>query len=329
MPANLTPQYLQAEAKYKAAKDPEHKLEALKEMISLLPKHKGTDKLHADLKRRLSKLNDQLQQAKKKKVASGAPAHDHVQREGAGQVALVGLPNTGKSTVLNGLTHAKSEVADYPFSTLKPVVGMAQFEDIQVQLIDLPPIATQYTEPWVYGLIRNADRLCILVDLSAPSVEEAWLDTLSLLEAAKLQVTGGRSGVAFGPGTGVQKALVLGTKSDQADRQTISAFETMLAEEFQYVILNQKAPLDQLRRALFELLDVVRIYSKEPGKPADLAQPFVLKKGSTTLDLASAIHRDLVQRMKYACVWGSAQFDGQRVSQDFILKDKDIVEVHA
>ena len=329
MPANLTPQYHKAEAKYKAAKDPAQKLEALKEMLSLMPKHKGTDKLHADLKRRLSKLNDELQQAKKKKGAAGASAYDHVEREGAGQVALVGLPNTGKSTLLNLLTHAKSEVAEYPFSTLKPAVGMTQFEDAQIQLIDLPPIAAQYTEPWVYSLIRNADRLCVLLDLSSGHLEDDWLDTLSLLEAAKLRLVGGKRGEAFGPGAGAQKAFILGTKSDRADLETMAQFEALLAEEFQYLILNHKAPLDGLKRALYELLDVVRIYSKEPGKPADLAQPFVLKKGSTTLDLAGAIHKDLVARLKYACVWGSAQFDGQRVSHDFVLQDKDIVEVHA
>lgn len=328
MPANLPPQYYELERAFKEEKDPHEKLRLAQELLRIMPKHKGTDKLHADLKRRLSKLNDELQQAKKKKGSGGAPAYDHVEREGAGQVALVGLPNTGKSTLLNLLTHAKSEVAEYPFSTLKPVVGMAQFEDAQIQLIDLPPIAAQYTEPWAYSLIRNADRLCVLLDLSA-NVEEGWLEALSLLEAAKIRIVGGKRGEAFGPGTGAHKALILGTKSDQANLESMAQFEMLLAEEFQYLILNHKAPLDDLKRALFELLDVVRIYSKEPGKPADLSKPFVLKRGSTTLDLVSAIHRDLVQRLKYACVWGSAQFDGQRVPHDFVLQDKDIVEVHA
>jgi len=214
MPANLTPQYHSAEERYKAANTPEEKLAALKEMIALLPKHKGTEKIHANLKKRLSKLNDQAQQAKKKR--GGGSPYDHIDREGAGQIALVGLPNSGKSTLLNLLTNAASEVAEYPFSTLKPTVGMATYEDAQIQLIDLPPISEEYTEGWVWNLIRNADRACVLIDLSAGDPEDLWLDTLSLLEGARLRLVGGGTASGYGPSTGTLKTLVVGAKSDLA-----------------------------------------------------------------------------------------------------------------
>jgi len=327
MPANLTPQYHSAEDRYKAAKTPEEKLTALKEMIALLPKHKGTEKIHANLKKRLSKLNDQAQQAKKKKGA-GSP-FEHIDREGAGQIALVGLPNTAKSTLLGLLTNAQSEVAEYPFSTLKPSVGMAAYQDVQFQLIDLPPISEAYIESWVFNLIRNADRVCVLIDLAAGDPEAGWLETLALLEQAKIHLVGGRFGEVFGPGTGTQKAFVLGVKADLAEASTIDQFENLFAEEFSFLCVQHEGDLAPLKKALFEHLDVIRIYTKEPGSPADKSTPFILKKESTIMALATAIHKDIAKSLKYACVWGSAQFDGQRVSHDYVLQDGDIVEVHA
>ncbi len=326
MPANLTPQYHSAEDRYKAAKTPEEKLAALKDMIALLPKHKGTEKLHANLKKRLSKLNDLAQQAKKKK--GGGSPFDHVDRQRAGQVVLVGLPNSGKSTVLNALTNATAEVAEYPFSTLRPTVGMAAYEDAQIQLIDLPPVSEDYTESWVFNLIRNADRACVLLDLTQEP-DSAWLDTLALLEGAKLHLTGGRDGAAFGPSTGTLKALVLGTKADAAAPGARDAFENLLAEEFATLTIEHAGDWAPLRRALFELLDVIRVYSKEPGKPADKTAPFILPKGSTIVNLAGAIHKDIAASLKYACVWCSAQFDGQRVPHHHVLADGDVVEIHA
>jgi hypothetical protein len=327
MPANLTPQYHSAEDRYKAASSIEDKLAALKEMIALLPKHKGTEKIHANLKKSLSKLNGQAQQAQAKKGSSNP--HDHVDREGAGQIAMIGLPNSGKSTLLNLLTNAESEVAEYPFSTLKPTVGMAAYEDAQMQLIDLPPVSEEYTEGWVWNLIRNADRACIFLDLSAGDIEELWLDTLSLLEDSKLQVVGGPNATGYGPSTGILKSLIVGTKSDIADPSAVDQFENLTAEEFDAIVVNETEDLNSLRKHMFDLLDVIRIYSKEPGKPADQSQPFVLKRGSTTMDLAHAIHKDIASNLKYALVWGSAQFDGQRISHDYVLQDTDIVEVHA
>ncbi len=327
MTANLTPQYLSAEERYKAASSTEDKLAALKEMIALLPKHKGTEKMQANLKKRLSKLNDQAQKAQAKSSGSASP-YEHIDREGAGQIVLVGLPNSGKSSLINAITNAEADVAEFPFSSLKPTVGMVTFENAPLQLIDLPPISEEYTEPWVYNLIRNADRVCVLIDLSTNDPEEAWLETIALLEGAKLQLVGGKHGEAFAPSTGTQKTLVVGTKSDMAEPTMVDRFENLFVEDFNFIMVNEIEGLDELKKALFDSLDVIRIYSKEPGKPADQSQPTILKKGTTTMGFAQSIHKDIAKNLKYANVWGSAQHDGQRVPHDHELQDGDVVEIH-
>jgi len=327
MTANLTPQYLSAEERYKAASSTEDKLAALKEMIALLPKHKGTEKMQANLKKRLSKLNDQAQKAQAKSSGTASP-YESIDREGAGQIVLVGLPNSGKSSLINVITNAESDVAEFPFSSLKPTVGMVTFGNAPLQLIDLPPISEEYTESWVYSLIRNADRVCIVIDLSAGDPEEIWLETLALLEAANLKIVGGKHGETFAPSTGTQKAIVVGTKSDMAETSTVDQFENLFVEDFYFLIVNEIEGLDEFKKALFDSLDVIRIYSKEPGKQADTSTPTILKKGTTTMDFAVSIHKDMAKNLKYANVWGSAQHDGQRVPHDHVLQDGDIVEIH-
>ena len=167
MPANLTPQYLDADKRFRQAKNAAEKISALEDMLALIPKHKGTEKMQADLKRRLSKAREEAQ----KKGKAGARGNTyHVPREGAGQVVLVGPPNSGKSTLLAMLTNAIPEVGDYPFTTRKPLPGMMDFENVKIQLVDLPPIAPEWTEGWVYALIRNAELVLVLVDLASDDV---------------------------------------------------------------------------------------------------------------------------------------------------------------
>ena len=167
MPANLPPDYLRVEQRYREAATPEAKVEALQEMLAVIPKHKGTDHLRADLRKRLSAHRKEAQQTKKK--GTRAAQLDHIEREGAGQVALVGVPNAGKSSIVAACTSAAVEVADYPFTTLRPAVGMMAFEDIQIQLVDLPPIHPDYTESWAFNIVRNADLTLLTIDLSLPA----------------------------------------------------------------------------------------------------------------------------------------------------------------
>ncbi|MCK4391904.1 50S ribosome-binding GTPase, partial [Candidatus Bipolaricaulota bacterium] len=185
MPANLTPEFLKAREQFHAAQTPQEKLIALEEMLTTIPKHKGTDKMQADIKRRIAKLRDSRLPKKHGKSA----AFDHIAREGAGQVVLIGSPNSGKSSLLAALTNAHPEIANYPYSTIIPVIGMMNFEDVPIQLIDLPPITLEYTEPWVYNLIRQSDLALFLLDGSAPgNLTSVIEEILFLLEERHIQL---------------------------------------------------------------------------------------------------------------------------------------------
>ena len=163
MPANLTPQYLEAELKFKQAKTTPEKIKALEVMMAVIPKHKGTERLRGQLKSRMAKLKEELQ--KRPTVARAEQAYN-IKREGAAQSVLLGLPNSGKSSLLSRITGAFSEVADYPFTTRKPIPGMMTYENLQIQLVDTPPIQLDHIEPGFPNLIRNADVLLLLVDLA-------------------------------------------------------------------------------------------------------------------------------------------------------------------
>lgn len=326
MPANLPPEYLEAEQRYRQAQTPQEKLEALKEMMALVPKHKGTEKLRVDLKRRFSKLNQEIQ--KRPKAAAHAQVLDHIEKEGAGQVVLVGPPNSGKSTLLATVTKAQPPIADYPFSTFKPTVGMMPFEAIQIQLIDLPPI-WEHTEPWVFSLIRNADLVTLLISLSEPGPQEL-LSLLTLLEKAKISLVG-RAQLESPNAGAIKRALLVGTKMDaQGAAANAQSLQALCGSEFPFVCVSahRGENLELMKRLMFEGLEIVRVYTKKPGRPADKVNPYILPKGSTVVELAQAIHYELAQKLKYARVWGSSEFGGQRVERTFILQDGDVVELH-
>src|SRR3989442_3466429 len=166
MPANLTPQYMEAERRFKQANSVPEKIAALEEMMATIPRHKGTEKLQADLKKKMSALRKESEQKK-----SGGPRHSFVvEREGARQLPLIGAPNSGKSQLVRALTHATPEVADYPYTTRIPIPGMLIFENVRLQLLDLPPISPEYTESWVPQIIRNSDAVLWIIDLSDDGV---------------------------------------------------------------------------------------------------------------------------------------------------------------
>lgn len=327
MPANLPPEYIQAELRFRAAKTAEEKLEILRELMSLVPKHKGTEKLRVELKRKWTKLQEEAQQQQKKKGARG-PAYDHIAREGAGQITLVGLPNCGKSSLLAAVTHAKPEIADYPFSTFRPTVGMMPFEDIQIQLIDLPPLS-EYTEPWAYSLIRNCDTVALLIALASANVEEDYLTTLDWLEKARIRLAG-RS-TSLSGGGGIKRAIVLGLKSDAEEaEESFAKLRDLVGGDFALAALStlSGAGLEEMKRLFFESLQIVRVYTKKPGEHFKKEQPYVLPVGSTVIDVARAIHQELAEKFKYARVWGSAEFQGQRAERHHTIKDGDLLEFH-
>jgi len=323
MPANLTPQYLEADRKFKEATTPQAKLSALEEMLATLPKHKGTEKMQADIKRRIAKLRQESQ--RKRGAARGKPVF-HVDKEGAGQVALVGSPNAGKSMLLCALTNAEAEVAAYPFTTRVPQPGMAVFENIQIQLVDLPPVSEEFAEAWLYSIIRGADAALLVVDLARPDIVVDTEALLQLLAKANITLVAGRLQESR-----QKRASVVANKLD------VPHAAEHLAQLRQY--LEDRLPIfptsaqtgtgvETLRPAMYEMLDVIRVYSKPPGKKVDLTAPFILKKGATVLDAAETIHKDFVAKLKYARLWGRNGFQGQMIGRDHFLADGDIVEMH-
>lgn len=325
MPANLSPEYRAAEERLREARTVEEKIACLEEMLRVIPKHKGTEKLQADLKRRLSKFRTQPQKK------GGARAAQHVvRREGAGQVALVGPPNSGKSTLVRGLTHAQPEVADYPFTTREEVPGMMAFEDVTFQLVDLPPLSTEHVEPWVYDIIRGADLLWIVVE-ATNSLDELR-NVRSLLGGRRIDAypaTAAPGDVPAGPSP--RPALLVVTRLDEpGGREDIDILRELLDEPWPLYPVSgtEGTGLDALRRGTFEALDLVRVYTKQPGKPADRQSPFALKRGSTVEDLARAIHKEVSEGLKFARIWGEGVYEGQTVQREHVLADGDIVEIH-
>jgi ribosome-interacting GTPase 1 len=328
MPANLTPQYLDADKRFRQAKTAAEKISALEDMLALIPKHKGTEKMQADLKRRLSRAREEAQ----KKGKAGARGNTyHVPREGAGQVVLVGPPNSGKSTLLAMLTNAVPDVAEYPFTTRKPLPGMMDFENIKIQLVDLPPIAPEWTEGWVYALIRNADLVLVIVDLASDEVFEHMEQIRSQLAAHKIRLMREASGESPDGGEITKRALLVGNKEDVEGAKERGAFLAELhAADFQVLTVSavSGSNLEALRRVLYEGLEVLRVYTKSPGKKPAHDTPFVLKQGSTILDVAEAVHKDIAASLKFARVWGVDKFDGQRVTRDYAIQDGDVIELH-
>lgn len=326
MPTNLPPEYFGAEKRYKQAATHQEKIAALEELISKVPKHKGTDKLRADLRRKLSQLREEA--AKKKK--SGKGDLYTVEKQGAAQVALVGFANSGKSSILKSLTNANPVIADYPMSTVTPLAGMMPFEDIQFQLVDLPPIGNESTDGWVSGILRTANLLMLVLDLSEdPDIQaELLIGQLAdwRIELFKKSEKGGdKEGFVYKP------VVITGNKADiQGAEEGLKKLKEKHEMLFPVIGIStlKKEGMEELRRAIFENSRIIRVYSKEPGKEPDMDMPFVTPVGSAVIDLAEIIHKDFREHLKYACIWGSAKFEGQRVQKDYVLHDRDVVEFH-
>ncbi|MEN8264725.1 MAG: GTPase [Nitrospirota bacterium] len=326
MPANLPPEYYEAEIKYKKAVTPQEKVYALETLISTIPKHKGTDKLRADFRRRLSRLR--VDSAKKKK--SGKGDLYSVEKQGAAQIALLGFANSGKSSILSVLTNAHPVIADFPMSTVMPLSGMMPFEDIQFQLVDLPPLGNESTDGWVSGILRSADMLMLITDLNedADIQAELLLEQLSKWKIPLIRKTETEENTLSA--VSLKPLIITANKSDLADDKAAGDLKRKYETEYPVVISSalKKDGIEILKKTVFENSHIIRVYSKEPGKKADMGSPFTLSFGSNVLDLAQIIHKDFFRNLKYACIWGSGKFDGQRVQKDYVLQDKDIVEYH-
>jgi ribosome-interacting GTPase 1 len=327
MPANLPPQYFQAEKRYRGAKTPQEKIEALEEMFALMPKHKGTDRLRAELRTKIAKFYEEAE--KRPFVAKKGSQLYYVRKEGAGQVALVGLPNVGKSRLVSALTQATPQVADYPFTTQLPIPGMMEYENVQVQLVDLPAITAPEVGSWLPNIVKNADLVLIVADVSRDPVAQLekvteWLAKHRMMASNDLKESPAGT-------THVKRAVVIANKVDTDEAQ--QKLEPLVGRCAGWLpVLAASATrgdgLEQFRETVYRTLDIIRVYTKPPGGKADLTEPSVVRRGSTVGDVAETVHKDFARNLKYAQVWGSGKFDGQRVRRDYILQDGDIIELH-
>ena len=328
MPANLTPQYKEAEQRYRQAKNLPARIAALQEMMAVIPKHKGTDHLRADLRARMSRHLEELE--KPRATSGGGPQLFSIRKEGAGQVLIIGLPNPGKSELLNALTGAPTKVGDYPFTTQVPSVGMLPFENILIQLIDTPALNHRDVQTQLFGLLRNADLLLVVLDLSTDPRQdmEEISETLDEWGYSLLEKDQARDE----KGARIQKSAILVANKidmDEAGRR-FAQLQAHYGQRFPVVKISclDGAGLDFLAKETFKALGKVRVYTKSPNGQADFNMPIVMAQGSTVADAAERLHKDWRDKLKYALLWGSAKFDSQRVGRDYSLADGDVVELH-
>ncbi len=327
MPANLTPQYLEAELKFKQAKTTPEKIQALEVMMAIIPKHKGTERLRGQLKSRMAKLKEELQ--KRPAVARAEQAYN-IKREGAAQAVLLGLPNAGKSSLLSRITGASSEVADYPFTTQKPIPGMMRYENLQIQLVDTPPIQLDHIEPGFPNLIRNADALLLLVDLTEDPLFQMDI-LLKELDEMRINAVGKGPIPVMESGWVCLRTLVVGNKCDVKNAmEEYHKLGNRFKEIFPMLPLSAREGMnfEELKKEVYQLLSIIRVYTKVPGKDPDLTEPVILKKGSTIEDVALSVHKDFAAKLRYAKVWGSGKFDGQMVKRDYVVSEGDVIELH-
>jgi hypothetical protein len=327
MPTNLPPDYYEVEKRFREASDPLEKASLLEEMYALVPKHKGTDHLRADMRRQLSKLNQDVQAQKKK---GGHTSSYQVEREGAGQAVLIGPSNTGKSALLAALTNAEPEISIAPYTTWRPQPGMLPIMDIQVQLVDTPAMEAQLAEPGLFHLVRMSDLVLLVVDLQSDPLQQIE-DTLLLLRQHRIAPRPRQGAPDENPEriAYLPFIIIVNKYDDESVDELFSICCELLEADWPIIPVSALTGrnFEALKTLVFDLLEIVRVYAKPPGKEPDLERPFVLKRGGTVQELARKVHRDFYEHLKSARVWGSAEFAGQKVTRDYILYDGDIVEL--
>jgi len=387
MPANLT-----AEAKAKwgkaiSARTPEEKIQALQEFLSSFPKHKGNERLRAQVKRKIASLRIQLEE---KRAHKGRSSHQlFIEKQGVAQLLILGLTNVGKSSLLSAVTAAKPLISPFEYTTQEPVQGMLQFEDIQFQLIEVPAIRTESSSGWSlknFGFTLNADALMLVADLSRDSCAQLSV-LLDVLDKARISTERPKSSVEVLKGksaSGVQIA-VSGKLTDCSVQDVakllqeygirnalVRVYGGVGFDDLEDAILESAASfkpsiliankvdaegagneLERLKTcnggrmrilatscrtgeglaglgaSLFEMLEIVRVYTKEPSQREPSKDAIVLRRGATVAELARQIHSDLFRDFKYAKIWGpSVRFNGEKVGINHVLMDRDAVEIH-
>ncbi len=329
MATNLTPQYMEAEEEYKKAQAPDEKLACLKKMFQLVPKHKASERLQADLKTKMAELRDEIEHEKKNPKKVGVSYK--FPKQGAGQYVIVGAPNAGKSRLLTRFTRATPEVAAYPFTTREPHVGMMDWQDVKVQLIDLPPITVDFMEAYVSSIVRAADAAILMLDLGdddAPFTAETVLERLA---SVKTLLVGEKPAQIDDYSIEYIRTMLVANKIDLPGAQDrLDIIREMFGSKFPIHVISAEhgTGMEEMREAIYKFLNVIRVYTKLPGKPADMTSPFTCPIGSTLVEMAGLVHRDFTEQLKSARIWGSGVHDGQSVGREHVLHDKDVVELH-
>jgi len=342
MPANLSPDYKKAEQAYRAARDDSDRLACLKEMLRTIPKHKGTEHLQADIKSRIKQLTEELAGPRKGASRTG-PVHV-VRPEGAAQVALLGPPNAGKSSLHVALTGSRADVGPYPHTTHEPLPGMLPFEDVAFQLVDLPPISADYMESWYPNALQPADAALLVIDIADPGCTDDLRAIVERLDAKKITLTGDwpGDGATAMPSTAASDALpdpfrqflptlLIANKSDlDPDPEALAALQELSGCTLPALAVSAetRAGLDALGPYLMRGLDLVRVYTKAPGKPAEMDRPYTVRAGATVLDVARLVHKDIAGALRYARAWGRDVYDGQQVGPEHTVADRDVIELH-
>lgn len=334
MPANLPPQYYELERQFRAEKDTAERLRMAQELLAMMPKHKGTDKLQAEMKAKISQLKKDLAAGGAKK--GGGPARleqaDHVEREGAGQVVLIGPPNTGKSSIVAAVTHARPLVADFPYTTREAMPGMMQYETIRIQLIDTPPISPEQFETYLLGIIRNADLVCLVAGVDEDDCEVTLQYVVDKLKERRVILTNQphdpeaieNAGVAF------KRTILVAHKMLEDGWEGRIEKLKIRYPDFPIVATSilDDASMDAFRKAIYDGLHIIRVFTKQIGHEADFDDPIILKPGATVEQAALHLHKDFAFKLQFAKIWGEGKFPGQRVQKTFVLSDGDIVEFH-
>lgn len=389
MPTNLPPDAKKKWAEVEATRYPRERLQLMEEFLSLVPKHKGTLKLRGQIKKQIAVLRKEIEEKKRKKTGKGGPKF-FIEKEGAAQIVVLGVTNSGKSSLLLTVTNAKVEVSANPYTTREPVPGVMNYQDVQFQIIEAPALIEGSANGRAWGLqtlalARNADGLILMVDASQNPVEQLML-ILSELEKARVLISKPRGRVEIERkymGAGLRIILIgklLDCNMQDAEELlrsyrianaivkisgevTLDDIEDAIFENTIYkpaiIIANKidlngadanlklletyvggKLPilpiscenrigLEKLGTTLFNTLDIIRVYTKEPNQKEFSKKPFILKKGATVYDLAKNIHSDFKEKFSFAKVWAKRLvFSPQKVGSSFILDDGDIAEIH-
>ncbi len=330
MPANLTQQYLKAEQEYRRAQTPQEELDCLQIMLKELPKHKGTDKMQADLKQKISKVKKEISEGKGAGGSKGVSTR--IPRQGAGRAIIIGGPNAGKSQLLASLTRATPEIANYPFTTREPSPAMMPWEDVYVQLIDTPPITKDVYEPSVQALIRGADLVLLMLDLGSDDGGDQLKEVLDRIADTKTRLGATTCMDEDDIGISYTRTLFVPNKIDLPDADDRYEFvQEVVSVEFDEfkISAQEQTGLEELRNAIYEAMNVVRVYTKMPKKKEpDMDKPYTLRRGGTLVEMAQLVHRDFAEKLKSARVWGKNVHDGTTVKGDYVLEDQDIVELH-